>query len=151
MQPVLELERRFMRRLEAAAASLRNEFPNVHVRTKSHPVGGATDLHGHIVAISCLLTAREARAPDLARIEPDLVDLVIGVQHLTTEPELAELYVCWGHPSGHIELESLEKPIPLDEAAWQLADESVPALVDALRTAIQRGQPPDWSVPAFPC
>jgi hypothetical protein len=45
----------------------------------------------------------------------------------------------------------LKKAIPLDDAAWRLVGESVPALVDALRTAIQRGQPPDWSVPAFPC
>jgi hypothetical protein len=151
MQPVVELERRILPRLEAAAASLRNEFPDIHVRTESHSVGNLTDLKGHFVAISCLLVAPESRVPDRGRIEPDLVDLVIGVQHLTTQPELSELYVCWGHPSGHIELEPLKRAIPLDEAAWQLAEESVPALVDALRTAIQRGQPPDWSVPAFPC
>jgi hypothetical protein len=83
-------------------------------------------------------------------MDPDLVDLVVGVKHLTTKPQLEDLYVCWGHPSGHVEVDLLHTPIVLDEAAWRLAEEAIPTLVEALRTAIRRGRPPEGSKPLFP-
>ena len=150
MDVAKELESRLMPMLEVAASTLRSEFPTANIRTESHPVGSLTDLQGHYVAISCLLVEPDSRVTEMKRTQPDLVDLVIGVQHLTTEPELSELYVCWGHPSGHIELELLHAPIPINEAAWGRAVDSVAPLVDALRTAIRRGQPPEWAAPGFP-
>jgi hypothetical protein len=148
--PVIELERRILPLLRTAASTLRDEFPTVNIGTESHSVGSLTTLQGHMVAISCLLVEPKKRTPDLSRTEPDLVDLVVGVEHLTTEPRLADLYVCWGHPSGHTELDLLPAPITLDEAAWRFAEGAIPALVDAVRTAIRRGQPPEWSTPVFP-
>jgi hypothetical protein len=144
--PVLELERRILPLLEVAATSLRVEFPDFGIRTESHSVGSQTNLKGHSVALGCVLV----RTPDFSRDEPDLIDLVVGVRHLASGPQLAQLYVCWGHPSGCIELELLRSPIPADESAWKLAEESVPALLNAFRTAILRGQPPDGSPNAFP-
>jgi hypothetical protein len=149
-QPVMELERRILPLLETEADTLRAEFPTANIGTESHSVGSLTSLQGHMAAISCLLVEAEKRTPDRSRTEPDLVDLVVGVEHLTTEPRLADLYVCWGHPSGHVELDLLPAPIALDEAAWRLAEKAIPLLVEALRTAIRRGQPPHWPKPAFP-
>jgi hypothetical protein len=147
----MELERRIMPLLETAATILRDEFPSVNIGTESHSVGSLTALQGHMAAISCLLVEPEKRTPDSSRTEPDLVDLVVGVKHLTTEPQLADLYVCWGHPSGYVEVDLLPAPIVLDEAAWRLAEDAIPALVEALRTAIRRRRPPVGSKAAFPC
>lgn len=146
----MELERRILPLLETAATRLRSEFPTVNIGTESHPVGSLTTLQGHMAAISCLLVEIEKRVPDVSRAEPDLVDLVVGVKHLTTEPQLADLYVCWGHPSGHVEIDLLPTPIVLDEAAWRLAEDAIPTLIEALRTAIRRGRPPEGSHPLFP-
>jgi hypothetical protein len=148
--PVVELERRILPLLKAAASSLQGEFPTVIIGTQSLSVGSQTAPQGHMAAISCQIVETEKRRPDLSRTEPDLVDLVVGIKHLTTEPQLERLYVCWGHPSGHTEVDLLPAPIVLDEAAWRLAEEAIPALVDALRTAIKRGRPPEWSKPLFP-
>jgi len=143
-EAIATLERRLLPRLQSAAQDLRREFPAVRIRTESSSVGGKTSLQGHHVAISCIV------ADDRPREEPDLVDLVIGIRHLTTNPELESLYVCWGHPSGHIELELLDNPIPLDDAAWAAAEAAVPKLVDAMREAIARGRPPEGAQPGFP-
>jgi hypothetical protein len=143
-ESVATLERRIRPLLEAAANDLRAAFPTARIRTESSSVGSKTSLQGHHVAISCIV------ADDLPREKPDLVDLVVGIRHLTTEPELESLYVCWGHPSGHVELELLEEPIRLDEVAWAAAEAAVPRLVNALRTAVARGQPPDGSTSGFP-
>jgi hypothetical protein len=88
-----------------------------------------------MVAISCLM-------PHVVSDEAaDLVDLVVQIQHLTTQPQLSGLYVCWGHPSGRVELDLLPAPVLLDATGWQLAARSVPVLVEALRNALLRGRP----------
>jgi uncharacterized protein DUF6881 len=143
-ESVATLERRIRPLLEAAAKDLRAAFPRARIRTESSSVGSKRSLQGHHVAISCIV------ADDLPREKPDLVDLIVGIRHLTTKPELESLYVCWGHPSGHIELELLDEPIRLDEVAWAAMEAAVPRLVNALRTAVARGQPPDGSISAFP-
>src|SRR5262249_30961204 len=125
--------------------NLSREFPSVRIRTESSSVGSKTSLQGHHVAISCIV------ADDRPREEPDLVDLLVGIRHLTTEPELESLYVCWGHPSGYVELELLDRPVPLDDAAWSSAEAAVPRLVEALRSAIKRGRPAEGAPSAFPC
>ena len=131
------LELRLLPILDAAAAQLRRDFPTFRISTEAHSVGRLTERQGHMIAISCLMP--EIVAKDAA----DLVDLVVEIQHLTTEPELSDLYLCWGHPSGRIELDLLPAPVLLDEKAWQLAEQSVPVLVEALRNALLRGRPPD--------
>jgi len=143
-ESVATLERRILPLLEAAAKDLRAAFPTARIRTESSSVGSKTSLQGHHVAISCIV------ADDLPREKRDLVDLIVGIRHLTTEPELESLYVCWGHPSGHIELELLKEPIRLDEVAWAAAEAAVPRLVNTLRSAVARGQPPDGSTSGFP-
>jgi hypothetical protein len=90
---VMQLERRILPLLETAATSLRSEFPTLNIGAESHPVGSLTALQGHMAAISCLLVETEKRRPDVSRTNPDLVDLVVGVKHLTTEPQLVDLYV----------------------------------------------------------
>jgi hypothetical protein len=142
---IINLERRILPLLEAAAQELSREFPSVRIRTESSSVGSKTSLQGHHVAISCIV------ADDRPREEPDLVDLLVGIRHLTTEPELESLYVCWGHPSGYVELELLDRPVPLDDAAWSSAEAAVPRLVEALRSAIKRGRPAEGAPSAFPC
>ena len=97
------------------------------------------------MALSCLITD-----DDRLREVPDLVELVVGIQHLNTNRELADLYVCWGHPSGYVELDLLDKPIPLDDAAWAMAEAAVPRIVSALRDALARGRPPDGALSPFP-
>ena len=146
LDPGAELERRILPMLERAAENLRGEFPAARIHTEADSVGSLTALQGHMVAISCIVAD-----DDRPREVPDLVDLVVGIQHLTSEPELANLYVCWGHPSGHIELELLTHPIPLDKKAWELAETAVPKLVHALREAVSRGSPPADAPNAFPC
>ena len=143
--PGAELERHFLPILEQAAEYPRSEFPAARIHTEAGSVGSLTTLQGHMVAISCVV-ADDNRPREV----PDLVDLVVGVQHLTTEPELADLCVCWGHPSGHIELELPVDPIPLDDQAWKVAESAVPRLVEALRNAIARGRPLADAVNPFP-
>jgi hypothetical protein len=122
--------------LDAAAARLRSEFPKLRIRAEAHPIGSRTALQGHMAAISCLM-------PDVVSEEDaDLVDLVVQIQHLTTQPELSGLYVCWGHPSGRVEIDLLPAPVPLDATGWQLVEQSVPVLIEALRNALRRGRPP---------
>jgi hypothetical protein len=144
--PVATLEARVVPQLQTAADALKVEFPTAHVAVESHPVGRLTSLQGHLVAISVVLPV-----PDQRSDQPDHIALSVGIRHLTTRPELDTLDVCWGHPSGYLELDLLPKPIALDESAWRAAEEGMPALVAALRTAIQRGQPPAHVKPVFPC
>jgi len=144
-EPVAELEGRILPLLRTVAIDLRREFPNTNVGVESHPVGRLTSLQGHIVAITVMLSAPDQR-PD----QPDHVDLVVGLRHLSSAPELDTADVCWGHPSGHTECDLLSGPMPVDEAVWQLVESGLPRLIAALRDAIRRGQPPADATPFFP-
>jgi hypothetical protein len=120
--------------LDAIAAELAREHPDVKVHVWSQPVGSLTELQGHDFGVECLFHDRPLD-------ESDNVALTIDIAYLTTHPKLTGLDVCWGHPSGKLELHILAEPIVLDDAAIDRIVAEIPRLASVLKSAVARGRP----------
>jgi hypothetical protein len=134
---VEDLDWRFLPRLEAEADRLRREFPQHTFWTGSRSSGPRTGLpfSFHSVYIDCMI-------PDVDdRTRPDDLCLEIRARHIATEPLLDTADVCWGHPSGHLEIDLLPKPVPADGEHLDRIESQLPALLAALRRALERGRP----------
>ena len=121
--------------LRSIADDIAREHPDVKVQVWDGPVGSLTELQGHDFGVECLFHDRAAD-------ETDTVALSINVAHLTTHPKLTSLDVCWGHPSGTLEIDVLADRIDLDDAALERILAELPRLASALRSAVVRGRPP---------
>ena len=107
--------------LDAIAAELAREHPDVKVHVCNSPVGNLTELQGHDFGVECLFHDRPLD-------ESDNVALTIDIAYLTTHPKLTGLDVCWGHPSGKLEFGVLAEPIDLDDAALEKIFAELPQL-----------------------
>jgi len=117
------------------AEEIAHEYPQVGVHVRSHPVGSATDFQAHDFSVECVF---DAQPPD----ESDCVALSITIAYLTTRPKLYTLDVCWGHPSGFLEIDLLSDPVDLDDDAIRRIEAALPQLEVALKAAVARGRPP---------
>jgi hypothetical protein len=120
--------------LRSIADDIAREHPDVKVHVWDGPVGSLTELQGHDFGVECLFRDRTAD-------ESDNVALSINLAHLTTQPKLTSLDVCWGHPSGRLELDVLADWIDLDDAALERIVAELPRLASALKSAVGRGRP----------
>jgi hypothetical protein len=120
--------------LDAIAAELAREHPDVKVHVWNSPVGNLTELQGHDFGVECLFQDRPLD-------ESDNVALTIDIAYLTTHPKLMGLDVCWGHPSGKLEILLLAAPIDLDDSAIERIVAEVPKLASTLKAAVARGRP----------
>ena len=134
---VQDLESRFHQRLEDQAKAIRRSFPDVKTEVWSSSTESAADYQGHDIGIDCVI----AGVPDN---RPNCVALIIEVMHLTTEPKLCGAAVVWGHPSGAVEADLLDRGlVPYSEASIAIVEESLDDLTAALRKALRRGKPSD--------
>jgi hypothetical protein len=129
-----ELQHRLAAPLRVLAAELSVEFPGVRVVEFFSALPARSN--GCLLGLECFLAA----APPS---QPDLVALSISVVDLTTAPRIDSADVCWGHPSGCVELEVFEEPAVLSEDALRKLREQMPNLGAALRNALRRGHPPN--------
>lgn len=123
--------------LRAIAEDIARQHPDVDVDVWDAPVGSLTELQGHDFGVECMFSDRPPQ-------ESDNVALSIGIARLTTRPQLMTLDVCWGHPSGHLEIDLVSSPIDLDDDALERIADALPALADALKIAVARGRPRDY-------
>jgi hypothetical protein len=135
---VIDLEQRFLERLNTAAAELQRQLPHVTAHVWSSPTGSKTEYQGHDVGIDCLLK-------DIPAERPDNIALIIGVRHLTTTPELCDAEVCWGHPCGTVEASLIEEVVPYSEENIIRIQEGLPKLLAALAQALRKGMPSNWT------
>ena len=131
---VQELEMKFLPYLVRMVDEISRDFLNVKANLYSNPVGTRTDYQGHSIGIDCLLLDAN---PD----QVDNIDLGISVRHLNTDPEIERADVCWGHPSGSIEAELFQAPVAYNKGMINRLEERLPELYQALRKALERGQP----------
>lgn len=133
--PVVQnLESRFRQRLEVHAKTVRGEFPGVEVEVWSW----GTPADWHNIGIDCLIA-------DVPLDRPNNVALIIEVMDLATEPKLCDAMVIWGHPSGTVEADLLDRDhMPYSEASIAIVEEGLDDLVAALRAPLRRGAPSDW-------
>lgn len=131
MSAVVELEQAFLPLLRDAEHSVAAEYPKFRFNVGASSVGGQTEYQGHIVWLECLF-------PDAAENEADLVSILVGAKHVTTEPKLCEASVAWGngqHPQVSVEL--LEQPLQLTELSLQQTAARFPELLAVYRRALQ--------------
>jgi hypothetical protein len=136
MDVVKDLEKRFLPMLHNMAKEINAEFPHVKTKVQSHSVGSATDFQGHSVALECCL-------PDVSIDQPDNIVLEITVKHINSKPEISSLDVCWGHPSGEIELFIAPENPECNDALFNDIEDFLPELSETLKMAIKRGRPPE--------
>jgi hypothetical protein len=126
-----ELEARFWPALRELANRVTSEFPAVKTHTHSLSVGKSTEYQGWQLELDCLLPDADWRS--------DTVGLIIGLRHLTTEPELDKLEVGWGDGGGPGEVDLLREPVTLNPEAWNAIEIQLSVLSEALRSAIAQG------------
>jgi hypothetical protein len=114
MDPVGELERRFIPLLEGTGERLAGRFPDCRFSVYSSPFGPATS-RGHDVGLECVM-------PDAPPDRADNVALSIGLIHLSSEPKIGDAGVTWGGDGSRpdVDLVLIHEPIPFSSAA--LAD-----------------------------
>lgn len=126
-----------MPQLERAAFMLNQSLSQAKASAFSGPIGSATAHQGYHFGIECLF-------PSAAVSQADNVALIVSACHLDREPRLSA-DVCWGHPSGQVEVSLSEAP----SEQWPFAsavrvDEvisALPRLLDAFSLAAKRGPP----------
>ncbi len=134
---VAKLEKRLLPAFEEVAAKIRQEIPNVSVSVESYSVGSDEHL-GHGYAISCLLIPSWD-------YEIDLVDMCVNLSHLVKTPKI-DAYVCWGHPSGHLEAEfpkNSNNSLEITDEVLEDLYKDLPRLYEALFEALKRRKPGD--------
>ena len=126
MNDVIEyLESEIMPEFKTVAARLAGSLPSLTVSTESHYAGHPEDRAFWGMYISCLF--REATQEQI-----DLVDLCLEVANLQATPTV-NADMCWGHPSGHIEMSFCEDW--QDESDWP---EASPEKIKQLRVFLPR-------------
>lgn len=131
MHIVAQLENTFLPLLLAAKGQAESAYPQFEFNVGASSVGGRTEYQGHNVWLECTF-------PDAADHEADLVSLLIGVKHITTEPKICEASVEWGN--GHhpkVGLELLESPTPFTEQALQQTAARFPELLRVFHRALE--------------
>jgi hypothetical protein len=127
---VAELEQRIMPRLEAAATTLRERYPNLAISTYSSPTGALTDYQGHDIGIDCV-------NPAALENEPNNVTLTIGVKRLTTQPLLCDANVGWGAGGPVSGLDILPEPIPWSDQILQNVEDQLFDLIQSLSDELE--------------
>jgi hypothetical protein len=113
---------------------LAHRFPNVALTVYDSEVGSLTTWQGHDWGIDCVLESPGS--------ETDQIALSLELNHLDSTPMIVGADVCWGHPSGHLEAQLVDEPIPFSDDALERLVAALPTLVSALVTALERAQPP---------
>ena len=134
MNVVQELESRFLPSLDRMAKELERLFPDVKTNIWSWSVGTLTEYDGHNMGVESLLPLDNPN-------QPDNIALSISVKHITTEPRIDGVDVCWGH--GYIEAEIFPNEVAFTHDILNKIEDYLPKLFDAMKIAIRRGHPPD--------
>jgi hypothetical protein len=116
--------------LEAEAKRISEECPLITAIVSAF-AGSSNDRY--VLNLECLL--KEA-----ALHEPDLVVLSINLDRLNTLPSI-NVDVSWGDPSGYIEAELFETPVPVSESTVESVRKALPDLFKTLHGIITRGKP----------
>ncbi len=132
MQLVQEMERRFLPILNDMSKHLAREFPEVRTRVLSSAVGSLTDYQGQNLGVECLF-------PNATPDQDDNVALIISVKHLTTQPLIDSVDVCWG--LGYVEDTLFPNPMEATESALAQIEANLPRLYETLKMAVRRGHP----------
>ena len=135
MNVIQELESRFLPTLQRITSEIEIEFPQIRLYVWSTPIGFSTAYQGHSLGIECIL-------PDISPDLPDNLALIISVKHLTTMPQIDAVGVCWGHPTGYVEIELFPDGCIYSNTALDKIERGLPKLLEQLRVALKRGQPP---------
>jgi hypothetical protein len=135
VDPVEELERRFMPLLEGTRERLVARFPDYRFSIYSGPVGGATSYQGYDVGLECFM-------PEAAPHQTNNVALSIGLMHLASEPMIAEAGVGWGGDGSHpdVDLELVHHPLTFSGAALTDLERDYPRLDVVFEQAIDAWQ-----------
>lgn len=131
---VKKLEKKLLPEFEEVAEKIRLEIPNVSAKVESHSFGFDEYL-GHSFGISCLLTPICGEADNVA-LNVSLSNLV-AIQKIHAD-------VCWGHPSGYIEVEfPIDSKLSVEVTDKILEDlyQDLPRLYEALFEALRRRKP----------
>ncbi len=110
---ILELERRFLPALRAAAAEINAGFADVRAGTWSQPHGQATDSPGHVIALSCDVPDQDHRAEVT-------LELCFGALH-GPSPSV-EAHVIWDYP-GEVETDLFPDSVAMTENALRQIDD----------------------------
>ena len=130
MTPVEKLEERFLPLCANAKDQLVSIYPKYNFHIWSSSVGGATTLQGHNLGL-------EVRFPEADPEDANTVAIVIGLRHLTTEPEIDDVSVSWGVGVAPTEgTEIVEEPVFFNEANLKRIEKEFPTLLDAFEKAI---------------
>lgn len=132
---VLRMEAELLPLFQAALPSLAQAAPQVLASVFAFSTGTQGAFLEYRFGISCLLDA----VPD---DQPDELALLLSVSGLDGEASVAA-EVRWGQPSGHCEAQAV-----LATASMQALHAALPALLAALRNALERGGPADGARPA---
>ena len=132
---VLRMEAELLPLFQAALPSLAQAAPQVFASVFAFSTGTQGAFLEYRFGISCLLDA----VPD---DQPDELALLVSVSGLDGEASVAA-EVRWGQPSGHSEAQAV-----LATASMPALHAALPALLAALRKALERGWPADGARPA---
>ena len=132
---VLRMEAELLPLFQAALPSLAQAAPQVLASVFAFSTGTQGAFLEYRFGISCLLDA----VPD---DQPDELALLVSVSGLDGEASVAA-EVRWGQPSGHCEAQAV-----LATASMPALHAALPALLAALRKALERGRPADGARPA---
>lgn len=131
---VLRMEAELLPLFQAALPSLAQAAPQVLASVFAFSTGTQGAFLEYRFGISCLLDA----VPD---DQPDELALLVSVSGLDGEASVAA-EVRWGQPSGHSEAQAV-----LATASMPALHAALPALLAALRKALERGRPADGTLP----
>lgn len=123
-----ELKNRLDGPLRAIASDVAHEIPGVkaHSYVRHYSGAGGSDFEA---VVSCILTDVD---------EPDALDLVIRIEGISATPRIVTADVCWGHPSGFVELELFPEPVELSERSLSDLVNALSSLKAALVAALVR-------------
>ncbi len=131
---VLRMEAELLPLFQAALPSLAQAAPQVLASVFAFSTGTQGAFLEYRFGISCLLDA-------VPGDQPDELALLVSVSGLDGEASVAA-EVRWGQPSGHCEAQAV-----LATASMPALHAALPALLAALRKALERGRPADGTLP----
>ena len=90
----------------------------------------STQYQGHDLGMEALLPGAHAD-------QADTVALIIGLNHLTTEPMIVEAGVGWGAGnSPEVAIDLVDEPVPFSSEALATIESEFPKLVHVLEQAV---------------
>lgn len=131
---VLRMEAELLPLFQAALPSLAHAAPQVLASVFAFSTGTQGAFLEYRFGVSCLLDA-------VPEDQPDELALLVSVSGLDGEASVAA-EVRWGQPSGHSEAQ-----VVLATASMPALHAALPALLAALRNALERGRPADGARP----